>query len=297
MSLTLRQIDAFRAVMVAGTLTEAANQLGISQPAISRLIADMEADIGYQLFERVGRRISPTAEAEILIDEVKRALIGMVQIREAALEIGRFRYSRLRLLTIPGIPSSLVTRLVSDFSRQYPDAFVSIEVKQPELVVECLTTHQCDIALVSGLPESGGCLSQKLADSPVHCILPNGHVLADREVITPEDLAQQVFISLRPDNALRTAIDALFEKRNVARVLRYEARTPDMICSMVGSGLGVSLASLVHLGLFQDQGRILLRPFQPSATVELSLIWSRHRQLPAMAHAFMTTAEQCLKGA
>ena len=90
MGLTLRQIDAFRAVMLTGTATEAAQVLGISQPAISRLVSDLEQEIGFKLFDRVGRRVVPTAEAQILIEEVKRALTGLDQIRETASEIGRF---------------------------------------------------------------------------------------------------------------------------------------------------------------------------------------------------------------
>src|SRR5687767_3438858 len=99
MALTLRQIDAFRAVMLTGTATEAAQVLGVSQPAISRLVSDFEAELGFKLFDRVGRRVVPTAEAQILIEEVKRVLIGLDQIKETAEKISKFRYSRLRLIS------------------------------------------------------------------------------------------------------------------------------------------------------------------------------------------------------
>ena len=84
----LRQLEAFAAVMSTGSVTAAGRLLGRSQPAISRLLQELEAEIGYALFSR-SPRVTPTEQGFLLYEDVERALAGMRQIRERAGEIAR----------------------------------------------------------------------------------------------------------------------------------------------------------------------------------------------------------------
>lgn len=293
MALTLRQIDAFRAVMLLGTLTEAAQHLGISQPAISRLIADLEEEIGFKLFDRSGRRVVATAEAQLLVEEVKRALVGLDQIKETALEIGRYRYSRLRLITAHSVASTVATDLINAFSVINPDTFISLEVQSSEAAVEWVVSQQCDLAIIDNAPESPALASRTLAVGETHCILPVGHRLADRSLITPKDLEGEVFISFRPGSIFRARVDQIFQRTEVQRSLRYEARTSEAICSMVAAGLGVALVG--PLGLEPEKrnsGRFVIRPFEPAPEIELYLLWSTHRPIPGVARQFMDVCDQ-----
>jgi DNA-binding transcriptional LysR family regulator len=289
MGLTLRQIDAFRAVMLTGTATEAAQVLGISQPAISRLVSDLEQEIGFKLFDRVGRRVVPTAEAQILIEEVKRALTGLDQIRETASEIGRFRYSRLRLISIPSVASTVVVDLIKLFSLEYPETFVSLEVQASDAAVEWVVSQQCDLGIATPAIESPAFATSSLMVGVSRCILPPGHPLGKRDVITPRDLEGESFVSFRPDSIYRAKVDAIFQKASVNRVMQYEARTTEAICSMVAAGLGVSVVGplgISHMSERADE-RLLIRHFKPAPKVDLSLMWSTHRPLPAVAQKFM----------
>lgn len=291
MALTLRQIDAFRAVMLLGTLTEAAQHLGISQPAISRLIADLEAEIGFKLFDRSGRRVVPTSEAQLLVDEVRRALVGLDQIKETALEIGRLRYSRLRLITVHSIASTIMTDLIDAFSQDYPDTLISLEVQPADAAVEWVVSQQCDLGLVLAVPESPALGSRALTAGPAEAILPLGHVLAAQDRITPQDLAGESFISFRPDSIFRARVDQIFQRAGVERALRYEARTMEAVCSLVAAGLGVSIVGPLGSRSRHLAGhRFDVRPFEPRLDVELSLIWSTHRPLPVVAQKFLDLA-------
>lgn len=293
MALTLRQIDAFRAVMLLGTLTEAALHLGISQPAISRLIADLEEEIGFKLFDRSGRRVVPTAEAQLLVDEVRRALVGLDQIKETALEIGRFRYSRLRLITVPSVASTVVTDLIREFASEYPDTFISLEVQSSDAAVEWVVSQQCDLGIITGSPESPAFASRSLVIGASHCILPKGHPLAAKETIQPEDLAGESFISFRPDSIFRARVDQIFQKHGVQRIMRYEARTTEAICSMVAAGLGISIVGPLGAPALKDfDHRFHMRRFDPSPEVELSLLWSTHRPVPVIAQQFIAVSDQ-----
>ncbi|OXH86866.1 LysR family transcriptional regulator, partial [Burkholderia multivorans] len=96
-SLRIRQIEAFRAVMQRHTVTRAARDLHISQPAVSRLIADLEARVGFVLFERQQGRFTPTAQARVLYEEVERAFIGLDRVAQAAEQIRAMRRGTLRV--------------------------------------------------------------------------------------------------------------------------------------------------------------------------------------------------------
>lgn len=294
LAITLRQIDAFRAVMMTGTATEAANVLGISQPAISRLVADLEAEIGFQLFDRVGRRVVPTAEAQILIEEVKRALIGLDQIRETAAEIGRFRHSRLRIVAIPSVASTMMVDLIRTFAAEQPDTFISLEVRASEAAVEWVVSQQCDLGIATPAMESPAYARRPLMVGAPYCILPRGHRLAEKETVTPKDLAGESFISFRPDSAFRARMDAIFQQSEVSRVMKFEARTTEVICSMVAAGLGVSVVGPLGVPEAQrpDDARFIVRKFEPAQTVELSLIWSTHRPLPLVARQFIAVIDR-----
>lgn len=297
MALTLRQIDAFNAVMATGKLTEAARRLGVSQPAVSRLIADLETEVGFRLFDRSGRRVIPTGEAEMLITEVRRVLVGLDHVREAADAIGRLRFSRLDIVSIQSVASTLVVDVVREFARSHPETIVSIEVRGSEEVVQGVVTQQFDLGITTAEIESPAFASRTLVAGVSRCILPHGHKLADREVITPRDLAGESFISFKPDSAYRQQLDTLFAQAGISRDMRYDARTSEVICSLVAAGLGVSVVGPSSMTRDdQTESRFLVRPFEPAPPMRLSLIWSSHRPISSVARDFMDIMDAHFSG-
>ncbi|MDF1586441.1 LysR substrate-binding domain-containing protein [Marinimicrococcus flavescens] len=295
MAITFRQLDAFRAVMLAGTVVGAAKMLGVSQPAISRLISDLEQDIGYNLFEREGRRVSPTGEAKLLFEEVRRALIGLGQIRDAAIEIGRLRYSRLRLVTVPSLASTVVVDLIERFSRDNGETFVSLEVQSSDSALEWVVSEQCDLGIAAAKMESPSIASRTIHVGASVCILPLGHRLAEAEIIRPEMLEGESFVSFRPDALYRREVDTIFLNAGVTRNLIYEARTTDAVCSLVAAGLGVSLVgplAIARRGDSPEHRNIVARPFTPTPPVTVSLLWSTNHSMSASAKEFLRTVEQ-----
>src|SRR5690606_5376562 len=115
-----RQLEAFRAVMIAGSITGGSRLLSVSQPAVSRLIHDLESDLRMQLFLREGASIIPTPEARELFREVERYFISTERIREAAMAIREYSSGRLRVATILALTSACIPEAVAEFARTYP---------------------------------------------------------------------------------------------------------------------------------------------------------------------------------
>ena len=129
MKLTFRQIEVFQAVITAGSLSEAAQFLGVSQPAVSRLVADFEAQVGFLLFQKSGRTLQATPEAWLLLEEVRRAYSGLDRVREAATAIRDFRDGKLDLIATPAAVRQMAPELIKCFSDKYPKIAVSLEVQ------------------------------------------------------------------------------------------------------------------------------------------------------------------------
>ena len=294
MALTLRQIDAFRSVMLLGTLTEAAQMLGISQPAISRLIADLEEEIGFRLFDRAGRRVVPTPEAQILIEEVKRALVGLDRIRETAASIHRYRHSRLTITAVPAIAPTIAVDLVARFARKFPETFVTLEVQHQDAAIDSVVALQCDLGLVLATPQSPAFDSQRLVASGAHCLLPAGHRLAERDVIRPGDLAEETFVAPGADSLYRRKIEAIFRDAGIERQIRYEGRTSEVVGSMVAKGLGVAIVGPLPSEANGTDGALVARPFEPAPEVELDIIWSSHRPVSIAAQEFIGVVSEAM---
>ena len=101
MKITFRQIDAFQTLIVSGTVTKTASLLGISQPAVSRLISDLEKTVGFKLFNRSGRKLEATLEARLFAEEVTQSMSGLKRIEQAAQNIRDFNHVQLRLVSTP----------------------------------------------------------------------------------------------------------------------------------------------------------------------------------------------------
>ncbi|MEM7171710.1 MAG: LysR substrate-binding domain-containing protein [Pseudomonadota bacterium] len=292
--ISLRQVEAFRAVMITGTVTQAASLLFVSQPAISRMIADLEAEIGFKLFERTNRQLVPTAEGHAFYEEVDRAFVGLDQITKTAQAIKEYRTGNFHLITIPSLASSLIPEVIRKFSETYPDVSISLEVQPSQRVFEWIVSQQCDIGLSTLPVENAAIETRAIAQGEAVCVLPPGHPLTQKSKITVQDLGGESFISFKADSIFRHMIDDLFKKAKVRRVLKFQARTSEAICSLVSSGLGMSIVGPVLPGVTFSQD-VVVRPFRPSISIDLALMYPAHKPLSRIAQSFVELLQQHIK--
>lgn len=291
MNITFRQVDAFRTVVSTGTVTEAAEMLGISQPAVSRLISDFESAVGFRLFRRVGRVLEPTEEAHLLVAEVRQAVSGMEHIKESVIAIRKFGHARLTLATTPTFSTLTAPALIGRFAQARPDSMVKMEIGPADDAVEWMVAHSYDFGISSTENQNPAIDSLTIADDNVYCVVPDGHPLADRTVVRAGDLADECFISYFSSSRFRFEIDSFFTAQGVARRLQYETRTTDAICRLVATGLGVSVVGASVAYLQTHPGCVAL-PFAAPLRFRAILIWSNRRPLTAIAQEFLAIARE-----
>ncbi len=282
----LRQIEAFRAVMQAGSTTGAAQELHTSQSNVSRLIGQLEIDTRLVLFERTGGRLIPKPEAKALYREVERAFVGLKSLTYAADTIRNLGSGRLRIASIPGIGLSFLPRVVQRFKQSRPGVTVSIHTNTSNTVEQWVSSQFCDVGIVAFVSAAATCQVDALPDSEVVCILPKNHRLAAKSKIKATDLEGEEYISLVHGDGSREETDRLFEREGVSRSMSLEAQYSASCCEMVKVGLGVTLAHPMVASDFVGQG-VKILPFSPSINYPNFLLYPPHGSMSQLAEQFV----------
>lgn len=285
--LNFRQIETFRAVMLAGSMTQAARDLHTTQPNVSRVIAQLESRIGLKLFERVAGKLVPTREGELFFRDVEQAFNGLRGLEQSAATLGRRGAGLLRLSAVPSLALELVPEAMRSFSVRYPDVCISMQVADSVTVCQAVASGFCDLGIASDVVSNPG-IGYKLAkESRAVCILPAHHRLArGSKPLTPEDLAGEPFLSLSPQDSMRKKIDAVFALAGDGRKLIYESHFAAAICHMVAAGMGVSVANPLVTASFGYLG-IAERPFSPEIAFPSYVVYPLNAPQDLLSKAFM----------
>jgi len=283
--LKLRQLEALRAVIAAGTTTHAAETMRLTQSAVSRLISELERETDIRLFERRHGRLALTSEGELFYSEAERVLAGMDHMATTVDDIRSLRAGSLRIIAMPALAFGLVPEAIGFFDDSHPNVRISVNViSQRREIEESLARLPYDLALVT-LPMSGEdlCVEPLFAMNAV-CVMPPGHRLAERDVVDITDLKGETFISVDPKTRLRNRIDNLFATHGVHRNMRIETETTIMVCHIVADGVGVSIVHPFVASALAN--RVVAKPFTPAIRFNYGLIFPELRERSRLCALF-----------
>jgi DNA-binding transcriptional LysR family regulator len=286
--MNFKQIETFRAVMLTRSMTAAATQLHTSQPNISRVIAQLERESGFRLFDRLAGRLVPTAEAEALFRDVERAFVGLDSLRDSARAIRQFGAGTLRVAAVPSIAMSVMSPGILEFRKRYPDVAIAVHTSDSPTVAKWTATRFCDIGLVSYVADTPGVRATLLRNENGVCIVPSQHRLARKRRIVARDLDGEPFISLTHGDGTRAAIDAAFVPDG--RKMTLETPYAATICTMVSMGLGVSVVNPLVSRSLRLAG-VKAIPFEPAIAFQSYVLHAQQHAAPALADAFL----ECLR--
>lgn len=267
---SLRQLEALMAVVEAGTVSRAADVLGISQPAASKLIQDLEADTGLELFERESGRLVPTGRGMRLYEEVERIFGGVHQLARAVDAIRREEHGHLFVASMPALSGPFLSRVLLNFRRRHPNVFVSVETRSSQYLVEAILLRRLDAALVISGPEHPSVCAEPLISPPAVVILPLGHHLAAKREISPQDLDGEPFVAFGQSGMTRRKVDALFNAEGLRPNIVIEATGAPNVSELVAAGLGVTIADPLSLEFVA--GRVAVRRLTPELRIDNQIL-------------------------
>ncbi len=292
-TVNLRHIEIFHAVMTAGNLTEAARLLHTSQPTVSRELARFEKVIGLTLFERSRGRLHPTVQGLRLFEEVQRSWYGLDRIVSAAESLREFRQGELSIVCLPVFSQSLLPLLLQPFLARYPEVSLNVVPQESPLLEEWLSAQRHDLGLTETLSTPAGTERTPLLTLNEVCVLPAGHPLAQRKMLTPQDFQGENYISLSRSDSYRQLLDALFSEHQVKRRMVVETHSAASVCAMVRAGVGVSVVNPLTALDYASSG-VVVRPFSIAVPFTVSLIRPLHRPASALVDAFSAHLQQAV---
>jgi len=285
--LRLRQLEAFRAIMLCQTVTRAADMLFISQPAVTRLLADLEESVGFPLFERARGRLHPTAEAQLLYEEVDRSLIGVERIARTAHAIKTQQRGSLHVAAPPSMALSFLPRAISAFVEKHSEIKILLGVYDSRSIVDMVIGQRCDLGIVNLSISHTGTHGDSLLSAAHVCAVPVGHRLAGKELIVPTDIEGELFISQPPHIGTRLLVDAMFAAYGVKyRPAQVESPVAATLCSLVAAGQGISLVDAVTAMEYKGQDLRFI-PFEPPVPLEFSVLTPLQRKPPKLVESFL----------
>ncbi|MNS59880.1 HTH-type transcriptional activator CmpR [compost metagenome] len=260
----LNRLQALRAVLETGSVTEAARRIHRTQPQISRLISALEEEVGFSLFLRQGRGLIPTQECLRFYDGTRHILAGFEEVSRIADSIRNQQDAWLRILTQPYFAYSVTPSAIAEFSRSHPRVRISLEVRSRVDVGLWMSGQQFDLGLAALPIDFPGIRSRQFADVRLVIAMPEGHRLAAKAVLTPEDIKDEPFIALRPFTLLRQRTDDLMEKHRLPLRLVMETSSGQSACQLAALGVGIALADPI---LAANVPGIVLRDFEPRLSI------------------------------
>ena len=282
----LRQLEAFRATMISGTVSGAAEILQISQPAVSRLIEKFEGNFNITLFDRSTGRLVPTPEAQLLYEEVERAFSSIDKIRHAAFDIQSAKRGQLDLACLPALGLGFVPSVIREFAVEHPDVRIRHDIQISAKVEEWAASQQVDFGLAEFPFHRSGFVMEDFCKTPYVLAVPSHFEVARLEVVTPQDLADIPMIVLTRACAGRHRIDQVFQAAGVNYKALYETPFASTICSLVAKGLGVGLIDPFTAYDFKNHP-IVVRPFEPAIIFHVGVLYPGHRPLSKVASRFL----------
>jgi len=286
--LNLRQIEAFKAVIEHGTVSAAADMLNISQPAMSKLIAHLEADTDLKLFDRIKGRLEPTERGMRLYSEIDRIFAGVRQVENAVDAIRREEQGRLLVGVLPALSGSFIQSATMAFLAAHRNVFCSVHSRSSQWIVDWLVTRQLDVGLISSRVDNPYIDSEDVMEHPLVCIMPLDHPLTAKSHIEPDDLNDVPFVSFDPDSFTGQRIAVMFAQYRTRTNIVMVANVSPTLCGFVSEGLGVSLVHpLMASGL---QHRLAVRRFEPEIEFSFKLCRARGGRNQGMVEQFVHEA-------
>ena len=293
--MNLRHVDAFRTIMLRGSMTAAAQELRTSQPSISRLIGELETEIDLTLFERRAGRLRPTPEGLAFYREVERSFTGLENLASAARDIRAFGTGRLRIAAMPVMALGFIPRCIRRFKERFPRAIISLQMGNDGTVTRWMSSSYCDIGFVANVIDIPQVEHQPLYVVPGVCALPPSHKLASREAIHARDLSGEAFISLSLEDGARARVDRAFEDAGIRRQLTLDTPFSAAICALVEQGLGLGIVNPIAADDYRHAD-IVFRPFRPQVMFHGHAMFpSRNRDDP-LVDGFLAVVREELAG-
>lgn len=284
--LTLRQLRVFEAVARHLSFSRAAEELHLTQPAVSMQIKQLEDNIGLPLFEQLGKKIYLTDAGRELFQYSRSIAQQLKEMEEVLDQLKGLDRGRL-IISVVSTAKYFVPKLLARFQKIHPKVAVSIYVANREHVLKHLADNEVDLAIMGRPPQSMDLHAESIMDNPLVCIAAPDHPLSKLKRIPLARLEQESFLVREPGSGTRHAMERFFTEHSLKLTRGMEMDTNEAIKAVVGAGMGLSVISLHTCELEVETGRLVVLNVDHFPIVrQWYLVHRAQKRLTASALAF-----------
>jgi DNA-binding transcriptional LysR family regulator len=284
---SMRQLRAFAAVYHLRKVSAAAEQLSVTQSAVSLSLRQLEEGLGARLFERTTRTLQPTQAAHEAIVLAERILRDAEALGAGTLELSQLRRGRVSLAITPTLAELLLPEALQRFRERHPGIHVDVNDCAPEQFVARVVGEQVDFGI--GVPEQAGADvdTDTLVRDHLAVVCPTGHALAARSRLRWADLKDQPVITVRPGYGVRPLIDASAARAGVRLSVVHEVTFLSTALWMARAGMGLAIMPAAYAGAVRPE-ELRVQPLSaPKVSRDICIVRKRGRVLPLGAQALV----------
>lgn len=284
---TLRQLKVFESVARHLSYSRAADELHLTQPAVSMQIKQLEDNISLPLFEQLGKRIFLT-EAGRELYQYSRAIAQQLADMEVALdELKGMERGKLSIAVVT-TANYFAPHLLAKFCQRYPGVTVSLNVSNRETVLKQLTDNLIDLAIMGQPPDNLDIDSESFMENPLVVMAPPNHPLCQEQHIPVERLAQEIFLVRESGSGTRSAMERFFSEHGIKINKGMETDTTEAIKQAVQAGMGLGIMSRHTAELELEMGRLKILDVQGFPIARYwYVVHRKHKRLSSVAKAFL----------
>lgn len=283
--MTLRHMKIFAAAFRNGSITKAAQELHLAQPSVSLAVKELEQYYGIRLFERIGRKISPTESGREFYGYAVH-IVSLFEEMEKRMK-NWDTLGTIRIGTSITIGTHILPGLIRTYRQNYPDLTVEAVVSKSADIEQCILGGMADIGLIENKPEHSDIVAVPFMQDTLCAIAAPGHPLSACETVTLEQLAQYPFLMREKGSAGREMLDAAFEIRQMKVRPAWESSSTQAIVKAVSEGLGVAVLPEMLVERDVREKTVVVLPFQKPLKRDLNIIYHRSKYLTPNMKAFM----------
>lgn len=283
--MNLKRLQAFRAVFQLGSVTKASHQLHTTQPAVSRLIRDLEEELGLQLFARRHQRLSPTVEGRVFYREAQRALAAVDQIADIARDIRTLQGAHLRVVTSMAAAFGIMPAASKTLLARYPNARVSLEIKDVRDIADWIANGPFDVGMTFMPLEDPRIDCELLVRARYALVVPKSHRLASKRFVNLKDLKGEHMVLPSAGNLARDELRSAFASVGLPYVGAVDTPSALSACQFVELGLGLAIVDPFTARAASGLD-LVIRPIRPAVEISFGLFYPANRPRSALVNAF-----------
>ena len=281
--MNIRQIEIFKAIVDAGSVTGAANTLSIAQPSVSKHLKLLEHDVGFPLFQRGGNRLVATPEGQALYDQVERVYTGIGFLEDFVEGLRNNQYGEVSIASMPLIAQRWLPECLAAFMADHQTVSFSFPVRSSTWISTAVAARRVHLGI--GLAPANpipGVMTLPLMTLPVVCVMRPDSALTEHAVITPDTLAGQGLVSLHSYDGNPLMIEEIAPGLRSGAKRSVETFSAQVACELVRQGAGLALIDAMTAITNLDEG-LVFRPFEPKTDMTICVMISQNWPLSRLA--------------